>query len=77
MVNYFMKMQKSKTMKFTKDENLVLNRLIVDNCKSLENLDSMISKIENKQLREKTIDQSKKAQEMLETILFKIENLTE
>lgn len=63
-------------MEFTKEENLILTRLISDNIKKLEDLKLIAVKLEDAQIRINTINASQKAINMYETILFKIENLT-
>ena len=63
-------------MNFTKEENLVLNRLISDNIKRLEDLKLVAVKLEDAQIRLNTVNMSQKAIDTFESILFKIENLT-
>jgi hypothetical protein len=67
---------KNYNMEFTKEENLVLNRLISDNIKRLEDLKLVAVKLENAQIRINTVNMSQKAIDTFESILFKIENLT-
>jgi hypothetical protein len=67
---------KNYNIEFTKEENLVLNRLISDNIKKLEDLKLVAVKLEDAQIRINTVNMSQKAIDTFESILFKIENLT-